>query len=860
MPIGYKGQSSFNGGEITPELGEKTDLQRYYTSVKTMLNGFCKVYGGWSNRAGTYFTGRTLDDTKNSRCVPFSFSTTQTYMLIFSHETMMVVKDGGLVLEASQNITAITKANPGVVTSAAHGRSNGDIMYLASIGGMTQLNGRFVKLAGVTTDTYQLKDWDGNNIDTTNYTTYTSGGTASKLFVLTTPYDHEDLDYIKFTQSADVMTLTHPDYDEKELSRTGHASWSLDDIEFNPQIAAPSGSSGTPTNAGAETYLFQITAVDEITGEESLPESISVASAAVLSQTNTIKLTIAAVAGANKYNIYRRSNGVYGFIGSSNVSGSNVFTDNFIAPDLDDTPPTARDPLNDITDNHAGAVAYHQQRRIFGGSNSNPQTHYGTQLGNFYNMNISSPIKDSDAYTLTLASNTVNRIRHFISLRDLVILTNDSAWAVRPGSNADVITATANQVQQSEVGSSDVRPIVAFDIVLFVEETGKKVYDMGYTFDTDTYKGIELSLLASHLLEDNYIKDWAFARRPFSIVYSVRDDGILLGMTYLKEEQIVGWHRHDTDGYFESIGAVREGKEDALYFIVNRQIEGVTRRYIERLHSRNFKPLVEDAFFVDCGLTLDTWNKVTTSTMTLSGGTEWKTTETLTLTENAVASPFSSADIGKVFFLRVKNSDGTIKKRARVRVVGYTSPTVVTVKPVVLIPTELRSVATTHWARTFTDISGLDHIEGKEVSMLADGDVLPRDTVVDGAIDLPDPVAKIHVGIPYTSVLELLDIDVQELGNASAFKQKTVAEVMVSFKDSRGGKFTSAYDGEMKSYEFIQRIVEDGDNPIPLQTGREIIEIEPRSDTTGHLAYIQEDPLPVTITAIRPKINAARND
>lgn len=858
MPIAYKGQGYFNGGEITPELGERPDLQRYNSSVKTMKNFLCRVFGGAANRPGTEFIGRVLDDTKEYRCIPFKFSTTQTYCLVFGDEKMVVVKDGGLVLKANKNIVSVTKANPAVVEVTAHGYANGDFWYCNDGGQMTQLEGKFYKIKNVATDTFELTDLDGVNIDSTNFTTYSSGGTGATLYVLVTPYDHEDLFDIDYTQSADTLTIVCDGYDAKELTRTDHNAWTITDITFTPQIAAPSGSVGTPAVAGAATWKYQITAASSETLEESLPESITVASAATpLSSTNKISINIAAVAGATKYNVYRLDNGVYGFIGSTNLSGAAAFVDINLATDLGDTPPSSRDPLAE-TNNEPAAVIYHRQRRIFGGSDANPNTHYGTQTGNYYNMNVSSPIKDSDAYTLALASNTVNRIRYFISMRDLVILTNDSAWAVRPGSDSAVITATAEQVQQSELGSAKVKPIVAIDVILFVEEGGGKIYDLGYEYNADQYRGTELSLLASHLFQGYQITDWCFAKKPFSVAWCVRNDGMMLGLTYLKQEQIVGWHQHDTLGEFKSVASVQEGQEDAVYMIVKRTVNGTDRKYIERMHSRFFLPNVEDAFFVDSGLTLNTWNTNATSKMTLTGGTDWTVDESLTLTENGTLSPFVVGDIGKTFIIRVFNTNGTIKKRVKLQVTGRTSGTVVTVKAKTLVPTELRGVATTYWARAVSKLTGLEHLEGQTISILADGNVLPQKVVEDGMVDLGKPYAKIHAGLPYTSLIELLDIDIQELGVQTYSKPKSVSEVDVSYVDSRGGFL--ANDIESKFYEIVQRKVSDADYPIPLQTGRKRIAISPRTDTVGHLAFKQEDPLPITITSFRPKVNLPKND
>jgi hypothetical protein len=857
MPIAYKGQAFFNGGEITPELGERPDLERYKSSVKTMKNFLCRVFGGAANRPGFEFIGRVLNDTKDYRCIPFKFSTTQTYCLVFGDQNMVVVKDGGLVLNANKDIVSITKTNPAVVEITDHGYSDGDFWYCNDGGEMTELEGKFYKIKNKTTDTFELTDLDGDDIDSTSFTTYSSGGTGATLYVLVTPYLEEDLYNIDYTQSADTLTIACTSYDVKELTRTDHNAWTITDILFLPQISTPSGSSAAHSHSGSTTWYYQITALDEDTLEESLPESITAVGSSTLSSTYTITISIAEVTDASKYNIYRLKNSVYGYIGSSNSAGTGVFVDDNIDPDLTDNPPGAKDPLAE-TDNDPAAVIYHKQRRIFGGSDANPNTHYGTQLGNYYNMNVSSTVKDTDAYTLALASNTVNRIRYFVSMRDLVILTNDSTWAVRPGSDSAVITGTAEQVQQSELGSAKVKPIVAIDLILFVEEGGGKIYDMGYVYNADQYSGTELSLLASHLFQGYTITDWCFAKKPFSIAWCVRDDGIMLGLTYLKQEEVVGWHQHETDGEFESVASVQEGQEDAVYAIIKRTINGTERKYIERMHSRFFLPNVEDAFFVDSGLTLDTWNTDSTSEMTLTGGTDWTVDEELTLTENGILSPFVTGDVGKIFIIRVFNTDGTINKRVKLQVISYISETIVTVKAKTLVATELRSVATTYWARAVTELTGLDHLEGKTISILADGNVLPQKVVVDGTVDLEKSYAKVHAGLPYTSLIELLDIDIEELGVQTYSKRKSVSEVDVSYVNSRGGFLANDIDSTF--YEIVQRKVSDADYPIPLQTGRKRIAINPQTETVGNLVFKQEDPLPITITSFRPKVNLPRND
>jgi hypothetical protein len=225
--------------------------------------------------------------------------------------------------------------------------------------------------------------------------------------------------------------------------------------------------------------------------------------------------------------------------------------------------------------------------------------------GAFNNMSQSQPTRDSDAITRTLASRQVNDIRHMVSLTQMIVLTGGAEWKVSAGS-ADVITPAQFAARpQSYNGSSDIRPIVANDVLLYIPPNRKKVRSLQYQWAADTWTGTDLSLLAAHLFEHNAIVDWAHARDPDSICWAVRDDGAMLAFTFLTEQQLYAWSRRTTTGgAFESVCAIQEGDETAVYMIVRRTIGGQTRRYVERLHSRVFATVAE-AWFLDSALQYD---------------------------------------------------------------------------------------------------------------------------------------------------------------------------------------------------------------------------------------------------------------
>lgn len=246
-------QSNFNGGEFSPLAQGRVDADRYRIGLSTCLNYVPSIQGGLMRRPGTKFVAEVNDSSKSTRLIPFEFSTTQAYMLEFGDEYIRFYKDNGIITEATKNITGITAANPAVVTSNAHGYSNGDEVYIASVAGMTQLNGRWFKVANVAANTYELKYKDGTNVNSTGFTAYSSGGTSARVYTISSPYQDTHLFQINYTQSADTLYLVHPSYQPRKLTRTGHTSWTLTAITF---VDGPYAAPVSPTSAGGLPIQF----------------------------------------------------------------------------------------------------------------------------------------------------------------------------------------------------------------------------------------------------------------------------------------------------------------------------------------------------------------------------------------------------------------------------------------------------------------------------------------------------------------------------------------------------------------------------------------------------------------------------
>ncbi|RKX24211.1 MAG: hypothetical protein DRP45_08730, partial [Candidatus Zixiibacteriota bacterium] len=610
-------QPSFTGGELAPSLHKRSDLAKYSSGLKTCLNFFCHPHGGISNRAGFEFIVETKDSSKASRLIDFQFNADDTYILEFGDQYMRVIRLGAQVELAS---------TPSAWAS-----------------GTTYAKTDHVSYGGV--NYYSKVDSNlGNQPDISPTEWYPLTGLVVEI---PTPYLEAELFDIKFTQSADVITLAHKNHPISELSRAGHTLWSLDTITFGANVDAPTGLIATPSGMDDDdlTYYYQVTAVDE-DGKESLPSTE--ASALVDSNWQVgekVDLSWTAVTGADRYNVYCSRSGLYGYIGTTYGT---AFVDTNISPDTSDTPPIAKDPFA-FSGDYPGAVGYHQQRLAYASTTNEIEKIIFSRISEFHNLNVSFPQKASDAITMRLNSNEVNEVRHLISMNDLIVMTSGAIWKITSGDNGfsfDNIRA----YPQSKSGASNMRPLAVNETVLYTLPKSGVVRDLTYTLEVDGYAGNNLSVMADHMFRGYSMASWAYAQEPDSIVWVVRSDGTMLGLTYLREHQIWGWHRHTTDGYFEDVAVISEGDIDAVYAVVRRTVNGNTVRYIERMHER-IDDVVEDAFFVDSGLSYD-GAPVTTlagldhleakSVVALADG---NVVRDLTVTSGSITLPYSASKV-----------------------------------------------------------------------------------------------------------------------------------------------------------------------------------------------------------------------
>lgn len=671
-------------------------------------------------------------------------------------------------------------------------------------------------------------------------------------YEIVSPYTTTQLPDLKFTQSADVLTIVHPDHPPRELSRLAPTNWTLTAITFEPGIAAPTGLTATARVGGSgdtTEYQYKVTAVSSIS--EGSVESWASNTATVNSFDDKPGATLAwtAVAGADHYNVYKnKSSGVFGFIGQS---AGVTFNDINITPETDNTVPIGYNPFAD--GNNPSVVGYYQQRMAFAASVANPQTVWMSRTGDFHNFGYSDPNKDDDGIEFVIASRQVNQIRHLVSLRELLAMTSGAEIAITGSSDSGITPANVSAVEQSYFGSSDVIPAIYANTALYIQARGGKLSTLAYNYVSDGFQPQDVSVLSSHLLRGFTIDDQAFALAPNGVLWMARNDGMLLGFTFLPDQQVYGWSWHDTDGAVEAVASVPEDDEDALYMIVRRIVNGVPKRYIERMASRQLTKYgtgdfwFDRAFFVDCGLTYDGRRP---GTAVLTGGTDWKFPNPLTLSVGTAT--FDAGMVDRSVIMYGGGTATSIGEILTVRITAYISPTQVTVEPQTVVPESLRGISATRWGLAATTISALGHLEGKTVSMLGDGNVIPQKVVTGGSVTLDSPTLVVHIGLPITGDFETLDITLQ---NNQAFlgNKKRINQVVVLCQESRG--IFAGPDADHLD-EFKQRAGENYGGPIELLTGRAEMDIQCQWDSNGRLFIRQSDPLPLTILGVMPNVQA----
>jgi hypothetical protein len=424
--------------------------------------------------------------------------------------------------------------------------------------------------------------------------------------------------------------------------------------------------------------------------------------------------------------------------------------------------------LNDTTDNYPSVVTFFEQRLVFGATNNNPQTLWFSKNGDYENFTTGTG--DDDALVYTIASNQVNAIRYLSATRVLTIGTTGGEYVLTATSDGPVTPTTTLIRKYSNYGSAAVEPVQVADVTLFVQRGGRKVREFRYVGDINVsaYQAPDITIVAEHITVGG-LSAFAYQQEPDGVIWAVRADGTLLGVTYRREEEVVAWHKHVIGGEFSGGQAVVESiatlpsdtGEDELYMIVKRTINGVTKRYVEQMRPFNFGGVTTGAFFVDCGLRYE--------------GT----------------------------------ATGTL--------------------------------------------SGLYHLEGETVTVLANGATHPDREVTGGGITLAYNSTTAAVGYNYTSSMQTMRIEAGSADGTSQGKPKRIHAVTLRLLETVGIEVGNSSNENDRV--FFRDSSMPMDQAVPLFTGDKDIEFPGGYDDDDRLYVRQTQPLPMSVLALFPRMN-----
>jgi hypothetical protein len=681
--------------------------------------------------------------------------------------------------------------------------------------------------AAITEQHYDLETafWQAKEIVTGNatntskfpsadYPTEWDEVTISDGCQIESPYLEADLfDLDIRTQTADILYIFHPSYPPAKLIRFSHTNWQLKELlclgsEAKTITAITRANPGVVTctahgfDTGDQIYIT------DVLGMENVNE-------------NTYTIT--------KINDNSFSIGV-------DTSGYEIYT----------SAGTATQRLFYAEGDYPACDTFYEQRLAVAGSNNDPQTIDFSVSGDYENF-VPDPAVDDAAVTYTIVSGKVDRIRWLIGQEFLFAGTIGGIWKVGATNLMEPLTQT-NIVakKQVSIGVSKVKPKVVTDSILWLTRSGRQIREIQYSLEKDRWTTPDRTRIAKHItiadtVAHSKIVDMDFQAEPLPILWSVRADGELLGMTFEIEEQVYAWFRIDFgDDIVESVAVITEDdQEDQVWVIVQRTDEnGDPARHIEYFKPHEFFEDVKDCFFVHGGLTWDGGSAVAITNITkanpavvtsadhgLSNGDHVRIEDVLGMTE-------VNQELGQAYTV-VNVSDDTFQLSG-IDSTGYTPYT---------SGGTFREVA-----NNFS--SGLDHLEGREVVALIDGIAHDAITVTDGVLvpSLTRYGNLIHIGLSYESVLETMAIHIGDLGSSSKNRKLKISKMILSFYKTVGAEYgpdkDNLYDVEFDEETTLGLFTGDKEIPFPGDW---------KKDTR---IYVRSDqPLPMMVLAAAPRVH-----
>lgn len=758
-----------SGGEISPKYYGRHDLQIFYKGLRRCENFVVEPAGGAYYRPGFYFANKTRDN-RRAWLWEFRYTDATSYGMEFTENAIRFYRNGGQVRFAAQAITGATKANPCVVTySGADTFSNGDRVWIADIAGMTQLNNREFTVANVNTgaNTFEL-----SGVNSSAYGTYTSGGTIEKIMEVTTTYAEADIPTLKIAQDKNELFIAHPSYNPKKLVYTSATSWAFSDhspirkSRQNAQVI----SAITQANPAVLTY----------TGSDSFSngDTVYISGGAGMTEINDREYTVAGVnTGANTFQL----SGV-------DSSGYAAYTGGGIVRRV----ASAAAPFLSAS-NYPAAVGFYERRLYYAGSINGPNVLWGSMAGNNddFTLQIGTDpeVDDGIEYQVRGAA----RIEWLRGTDKFLAVGANNDILLASGGIDDVITSTSISIKPTNgYGSADQNALGRGALLYYLQNDLETVRAIQYSFEQDRYLPVNRNEVASHINQSGVLQ-FDYQEAETDVLWCARTDGVLAGMSVSSTELSSGWHRHTTDGEVLSIcSQARTGQDAMLWACIAREVNGATQYNIEYMTDVPNYPMIEDFYTGDKDADKLRWLNMVyeaqryyihlDSALTYDGSTY--ATVTMTpgattgdgVTFTAGGSVFTADMVGR----QIIRKSITGEETGVAEIVGYTSATVVTCD--ILEDFDSTSaIPIGEWFLTADSVSGAEHLDGRTVTVVADGGQHPEILITGGVATLERQAAVFHIGLPYRGEIETNDLEGGGTTGVSQTKPKSLWQVGIRF-------------------------------------------------------------------------------
>lgn len=684
-----------------------------------------------------------------------------------------------------------------------------------------------------------------------------SGGSP---YEVATPYTTADLFQLKFAQDGVDMYITHPSYNPRKLTYTSATSWSL--TSHSPIRETFGNFQRISAVTKADPAVLTYTGADSFSNGQ----KIKITGALGMTELNDEFFLVSNLnTGAKTFELQNTS-GV-----DIDSTGYATYTANtgIITPIIESAAPFLS------SGNYPACVGFYEERLIYGGSNNNPQTLYFSRSADFDDFSIGDEVDDGIEYTVL---GTGNYIRWLKGTNKFLAIGVYGDVLQATGGIDGVITPSSISIRPSNsYGVLNINPLGKNTNIFYMQDNGITLRSFEFQFETDSYIPVDRNVIADHIT-DTGIAQIDFQEGRPNIIWAVKNNGQLVGMTLEESESVSGWHRHNTDGEFTSVASLpRENADNQLWVCAKRTINGSTKYYIEFFEDSVKFPNINDFYtgnkttdkekflnkmfeaqkeyiYVDSSLTyLGTAEGVSASASITPAATSGTS-----VTFTASASVFVSGDVGREIWK--KSTSGA--ETGRAVITGYTSATVVTCTIIENFDST-NAIAAGDWYFTTDTVTGLDHLEGKKVTIIADGGQHPVKTVSSGSITLDRQVSVCHVGLAYNGYIETNSLEGGGASGPAQTKKKSLGAVGIRFLNSLYAKVGENYYNLQQIYERTASMKMDRP-PIPYTGDKKIIITNKVNDEYDggwqrqkNVIIQQSNPFPCNVQLIIPYINVS---